>query len=583
MFLRWLVSSGYVSIQRQWIVVGSCCAGRIQCFAIFIRVAAFVGALGLGVTCRAGFKQFGLAMIQSNSHWANDLIRRARLLGFLVLILLSLSARSRATEVILVCPGNFGKAIEPWVDLRTAEGLSVRTIESELSAVAVRDRVAQIATDKTKYILLIGDVPVIGSKCDPSLEVPSFYSKTGVTAKWGSTPTLCTDYPYGDLDQNGEVEIAVGRLPVDRPEQLRNWINRLIIKEHSTDFGQWRTSVQLVGGVGGFGFLADQAIESAARTIVTGVLPAQVRTHVLYGSPGHRFYPSDEPFTEAVLNQYSKGARFWVYAGHGQVTKLDRVPQNEDGVPVLDRRSVRRLKCEPGRAPIALMLACYTGALDAAEDSLAEHLLFTEGGPIAVIAGSRVTMPYGNAALSVGLIKSIYQRRPARLGDAWLEAQRGAYKATAGKADSARVMIDGLATLLSPAGSTLVEERREHLQLYGLLGDPTQRLRHAQRIELEVAPGHDQGDPLKVIANSSVEGDLTLRVDFPLGASVGENPNETLVSQLEHAVQADLPLKLSVPVPVGTAGPMVIRAYAVNGEQFAVGSARTIIRKESNE
>ena len=110
---------------------------------------------------------------------------------------------------------------------------------------------------------------------------------------------------------------------------------RLIARESSSDFPDWRAEVQLVGGVGGFGYLADRTIESVARTIVTGVLPGEVRTHVLYASPGHRFYPINQSFTDAVLEEFSQGCRFWVYAGHGQVTELDRVPASRDGVGVI--------------------------------------------------------------------------------------------------------------------------------------------------------------------------------------------------------------------------------------------------------
>ncbi len=68
----------------------------------------------------------------------------------------------------------------------------------------------------------------------------------------------------------------------------------------------WRGNVQLVGGIGGFGVVADAAIESVTRNIVTNVLPVETRTHVCYASPGHMFCPQAESFTDAVLNQYQQ-------------------------------------------------------------------------------------------------------------------------------------------------------------------------------------------------------------------------------------------------------------------------------------
>src|SRR6056297_2217119 len=108
-------------------------------------------------------------------------------------------------------------------------------------------------------------------------------------------------------------EAVVGRLPVDDPQQLARLVERILAYEQSDDFGPWRNQVQLVGGVGGFGPLIDTAIESVTRTLVTSVLPSSIRTHVSYASPGHRFCPDCDSFTDAIVSNYARGSRFWVY------------------------------------------------------------------------------------------------------------------------------------------------------------------------------------------------------------------------------------------------------------------------------
>ena len=62
---------------------------------------------------------------------------------------------------------------------------------------------------------------------------------------------------YGDFNRDSIPDAAVGRLPVDSASQLRNWISRIRARESSDDFGSWRSRVQVIGGVGGFGKLAD--------------------------------------------------------------------------------------------------------------------------------------------------------------------------------------------------------------------------------------------------------------------------------------------------------------------------------------
>ena len=84
---------------------------------------------------------------------------------------------------------------------------------------------------------------------------------------------MASDMPFGDFDQDKIPDAAVGRLPVQRAVELDQFIDRIIAYERSDDFGSWRGQVQLVGGIGGFGMMADAAIESVTRTVVTSVLP----------------------------------------------------------------------------------------------------------------------------------------------------------------------------------------------------------------------------------------------------------------------------------------------------------------------
>jgi hypothetical protein len=58
-----------------------------------------------------------------------------------------------------------------------------------------------------------------------------------------------------------------------------------------------------------------------------------------------------------------------------------------------------------------VLIACYTGAIDARDDSLAEELVLDEQGPIAAIAATRVTMPYGNTVLGCELLRAAFTDR----------------------------------------------------------------------------------------------------------------------------------------------------------------------------
>ncbi len=520
-------------------------------------------------------------MTRQNGFWfETSMIQQSVCVLLCALLWGMLTDTASAVDVVAVCPERFREALQPWIEHRRGDGLEVRTIESTSNSTRLRRSIAEAADNHTRYVVLIGDAPAIGKGfCDASRQVPTHYSQPKVTALWGSNVPLASDMPMGDLDDDGIPDAVVGRLPVQRAGDLTSFIDRIISYERSNDFGPWRNDVQLIGGVGGFGVVADTAIESVTRTIVTSVLPAETRTTVCYASPGHLFCPKGVSFTDAVVNQYRRGSRFWVYAGHGNVTELDNVPRTRDGVPVLDRSSVSRLDRPAAAAPIALMLACYTGAVDANEDSIAEQMLLTEGGPIAVLAGSRITMPYGNATAAVGLINAVYQEKCSRLGDAWLSTLCEMHADDAAERSPTRLMIDTLATLISPTGTKLVDERREHMRLYNLLGDPTLQMQPPAEVELGVAAGHEVGEPisLKVLAS----GDLRISLDRPLGSVTRGDPNNTTVSSVSLPVQANEPTVKEIFPAKDVAGPLVIRAIVSGKRSWATGAARTILRRSN--
>ncbi|MEL6107531.1 MAG: C25 family cysteine peptidase [Planctomycetota bacterium] len=496
----------------------------------------------------------------------------------------------RGGEAIVVCPGQFREALQPWIQFRESQGIRIRLIDSAISAATLTTNVRESSSDDTVAIVLIGDAPAIGTSADPNRHVPMHYTATTVSAKFGSTRSLPTDLPYGDLDGDGRMDVAIGRLPVDTPEQLQRLIDRMKAYESSPDYSSWRSEVQLVGGVGGFGILADSAIETVTRTIVTGSLPGGVRTSIDYGSPGHRFYPRKR-FREAIVDRYNLGCRFWVYAGHGQVEGLDRVPAGPTGIPVLDNQSLDGLGVPTERSPIALLLCCYTGAVDARVDSFAERMLKQDGGPIAVIAGTRVTMPYGNCSFTLGLIESIYgnDRTPParRLGDAWRWAMNRLQEPETEEASQMQVLVNTVAALISPAGTNLAEERREHTRLYTLLGDPLLRLLPPKSAQVNAATGFDFGVPVTVKVTSPIDGDCTLTLNRALGqiaqgAPRGTDPNDTSIANITRTVQAGRPEEFTLTLDTNHTGNVLIRVHIAGVDDWAVGAAQTNVRPAAN-
>ena len=99
----------------------------------------------------------------------------------------------------------------------------------------------------------------------------------------------------------------------------------------------------------------------------------------------------------------------------------------KDAIPICLNEDVSQFDVQDG-PPIALMLACFTGAFDARVDCFAETLLARKNGPIAVIAGSRVTMPYGLSQLSTEMMDGCFREQIPTLGGILLNAKRNLWK-----------------------------------------------------------------------------------------------------------------------------------------------------------
>ena len=140
--------------------------------------------------------------------------------------------------------------------------------------------------------------------------------------------------------------------------------------------------------------LADMLLENTAKKILTDGIPAAFETTMTYANWRSRYCPSPVQFEQTAVGRLDEGGFVWVYLGHGHRTRLDYIYTPAGYAPVLEAESVARLNCPPA-APIAVLQACYAGAFDGPTECLAEWMLRAEKGPVAVICGSRVTMPYG--------------------------------------------------------------------------------------------------------------------------------------------------------------------------------------------
>jgi len=185
--------------------------------------------------------------------------------------------------------------------------------------------------------------------------------------------------------------------------------------------------------------------------------------------------------------------------------RLDSMRFQDRRYRIFTKDNAKELSARHG-APITVLIACSTGHMDG-PDCLAEVMLRQPKGPVAVIASSRVSMPYANGVFAKELMDAIFTTDKPTLGDALVRAKRRLLHAAEGDKD--RRFIEVLSAPYQPDPKLRAKERAEHLYLYNLLGDPTMRI----PLPAKAAIGATRdGDKLEVIGNSPMDGEALIEL-----------------------------------------------------------------------
>jgi hypothetical protein len=516
-----------------------------------------------------------------------------------------LFAADEPADTVVVCPAEFAEALQPWLEHRVAQGHRFAHVSNQQSADLIRKEIRKVGkAGNLRAIVLVGDA-------DPRAErdseagarsTPTHHAKAKVNVLWGSEPQIATDNWYADLDDDQLPDVAIGRLSADSPEELSRIVAKTIDYEKSDRKGMWRRRVNFVAGVGGFGKLADSVLETTTKKFLTDGIPASYETTMTYGSWRSPFCPDPRRFHQATLDRLTEGSLFWVYIGHGQRRYLDRVPTPTGQHHIFDTDDVVKLQRTSG-APIAVFLACYTGAFDEVRDSLGEELLRNGDGPVATLCGSRITMPYAMAVMGNELMGEYFRERRETLGAVVMHAKRRMARTLTEEEQQQqanRHVLDSLAAVISPAPELLDEERREHVLLFNLLGDPLLRLQHPRDVRVEVDKKVRGGSELLISANSPIAGQCTVelvcrrdRMKVRVPTRDRFDPQDDALADYNevYAKANDRTwarrtiecrggeFVMTLPVPKEAHGACFVRLFVESEDEHAVGAAEVFVRK----
>lgn len=519
-----------------------------------------------------------------------------------------LNAPTDGYDTLVVCPPEFAPELRPWIAHRRSQGHRL-TLQPSGTSAEIRAAIRQVAAaGSLQSVLLVGDAP--GNPRLPQDQrlrtVPTHLAKAQVNLRWGSEPEIGTDNWYADLDDDQIPDVAIGRLPATNRVQLRNMLGKILAYETTADQGEWRRRINLVAGVGGFGSLIDAVLELTTQKFLTDGIPDSYATHMTYGSWQSPYCPNPMRFHEAVVQRFNEGCLFWIYVGHGQRTALDRVQVPGRSYHIFANRDVPKLA--PTHAfPIALFLACYAAAFDGPQDCLGEVLVRSTTGPVAVLGGTRVTMPYGMAVFANGLMDQLFREQRATLGEVLLHAKRQLAAAPT-KPDPAdgvtsRQLLDALGGAFANSPQALAAERLEHLHLINLLGDPLLRIRQPQLIQVEAPASAVAGQTVLIRIDTPIPGSCSLELICRRGRLRNPHParskfdpaadalnrydqtyddsNRQTWSRRQLSTSAgSVALKLTI--PTAARGACQVRVFVAGQKAHAQGSANLFVKRPTD-
>jgi hypothetical protein len=520
-------------------------------------------------------------------------------LALLLAVAPSVRSADEPGQWLVVTAPAFRKAVEPLCEHRKAQGLRVVVVVTTdvLSARGVRagdadklrDHIRKLCKDHKgpSYVLLVGAVEA-GDLADPEKKVTP--ALPGTEGRMKGQPS---DNSYGCLDDGLLPAVAVGRFPARTEDEAKAMVRKTLDYELDDKPGPWRRRLTVLAGVPAYNAFVDRLVEGLAMARFDKLDPRWTG-RAIYSNAASRFCVPDSRLREQATAYVQEGQAFTCYFGHSSAGGL-----YGGEAAYLDRDDFARLKIARGRGVLATFgcNGCQLKGKDGEGYGVAA--LRNPDGPTAVLGSHGICFAAMVQLAADGLVDSTFTGRPPeRLAESWLALKKGLAE---GKIDDVtfRLLdaVDGDSTI--PQAT----QRREHLEMFELLGDPALKLpAMAEDLTLKVDGKAAPGAALTVRgeAPARLEGarvKLTLERPVtstpaglePLPKAAGKERDRVMLANHERANRFALAeaeavvkdgrfeAKLDLPTAKLPAAKLYLRAYAATERQ----EAQTVLTVEA--
>lgn len=205
------------------------------------------------------------------------------------------------------------------------------------------------------------------------------------------TMETASDAWLADLNNDGVEDIGLGRIPVITQTDADRVVDKLIRYDQA---GSTNTKSNL--------FVSDTGFETGINNL-RAQLPNSVSATTI-----HRASLTDANMRSQLLQRLNDSATVVTYSGHGTPTFwTNGSVLRADDAPVLANQKL----------PFYLLMTCLNGYTHGENgDSLAEALLKSNNGAVAVWTSTAVTFYEGQVPVSENVTNQLFRQNPSRLG-----------------------------------------------------------------------------------------------------------------------------------------------------------------------
>ena len=316
----------------------------------------------------------------------------------------TLAKASNGADLVVITYRDFVRSVLPLVALRQSQGYQVSVVDVESiydqfsygvhSPQAVKDFLNWTHThwSKQPQYVLLGGSGTMDPRNYTGLGFMDFVPTKLIDTL--SMETASDDW-FVDFNNDGQPQMAIGRLPVRSASEMTTVVNKIIAYEQSAS----PEAVVLVSD------LNDGVNFNANNNQIKSIVSSQIATVDIVRGQTNKDARTD------LMDQLTQGQRIFNYAGHGSVNLWRGNLLTDDDVQKLANTKT---------SPLVVTMTCLNGYFqDPHLASLGESLVrVNNGGAVSVWASSGMTDAGNQPALNQAFFRQLFGNQNLTIGQA---------------------------------------------------------------------------------------------------------------------------------------------------------------------